>query len=113
MSLCDTCHSPGHCCKDFVLIHLGTFWEASWVEDARAKMIEHDLPFIPSRFIHADNPEPGHAPYGDVRFSCPRLGDDGRCTIYESRPQLCRSYEPATDALCVYFIPIKVERKEA
>lgn len=29
---------------------------------------------------------------------CPRLGPDLRCTDYEHRPQVCRSYRP--DALC-------------
>ncbi|AKU89874.1 YkgJ family cysteine cluster protein [Vulgatibacter incomptus] len=29
---------------------------------------------------------------------CRHLGDDNLCTIYESRPQICRDY--AADALC-------------
>ena len=30
---------------------------------------------------------------------CPHLGADLRCTIYERRPAVCRSYAP--DALCL------------
>lgn len=30
---------------------------------------------------------------------CPHLGPDERCTIYERRPEVCRSYAP--DDLCV------------
>lgn len=29
---------------------------------------------------------------------CPHLGDDNRCLAYESRPQICRDYQP--DAFC-------------
>jgi len=39
-------------------------------------------------------------PGGRWLFWCPRLGRDGRCTDYENRPALCRSYEPGTDPLC-------------
>lgn len=31
-------------------------------------------------------------------LKCPHLGDDNLCRAYESRPAVCRSYEP--DELC-------------
>ena len=31
-------------------------------------------------------------------LACPHLGPDNRCRVYESRPQVCRDYEP--DELC-------------
>lgn len=42
--------------------------------------------------------------YMDFRYSCEWLGEDGRCTHYEERPQLCRSYQPQSDALCAEYI---------
>lgn len=47
-------------------------------------------------------------------WKCSRLGDDGLCTDYENRPQLCIDYQPMSDGLCAIRpfkgIPILVER---
>jgi len=32
--------------------------------------------------------------YIQIRTRCKQLGDDNRCTIYESRPRICSDYEP-------------------
>lgn len=42
---------------------------------------------------------------GRWRFWCPVLRHDGRCGDYENRPQLCASYQPATDMLCCMSTP--------
>lgn len=34
----------------------------------------------------------GHLPPEGTRLTCPALGDDGGCRIYESRPLICRKY---------------------
>ena len=48
------------------------------------------------------------------RFTCPALGADGRCTIYESRPAVCREYEPGQDILCArhpyYDVPNPIKK---
>jgi Fe-S-cluster containining protein len=36
-------------------------------------------------------------------FSCDWLDDDGRCSNYEKRPDVCRSFEAKSDPLCVEF----------
>lgn len=35
-----------------------------------------------------------------VGTPCPKLSDDGLCTVYESRPEICRRYEAGGPA-CV------------
>lgn len=38
------------------------------------------------------------------RFSCHKLTPEGRCSIYETRPEHpCRSYLAGEDLLCVLF----------
>lgn len=37
------------------------------------------------------------------RFSCRALQPNGRCGRYETRPDLCRRFEPLQDGLCVHF----------
>lgn len=38
-------------------------------------------------------------------FWCPELTREGRCGDYPNRPDLCRSYEPMSDRLCVMGPP--------
>jgi len=33
---------------------------------------------------------------------CPMLGADGRCTIYEVRPEVCRRYPPTKECAVIY-----------
>jgi Fe-S-cluster containining protein len=61
------------------------------------------MPFLPL-------PEPEYGEldgkkYANYKVSCPELLPHGRCGIYEHRPQLCKDYAPASDALCVYYQP--------
>lgn len=107
MSLCDTCSNPGTCCHNFT-INTRPIAADNWEAHATKIMQEVGLPFLPISFHRHDA---NGNPYGITddeigycRYSCPKLGVDGRCTIYENRPQLCRDYKPASDALCVYFV---------
>lgn len=102
MSLCDSCFAPGACCKGFIL---NTWWAhapdltklevlarlacADPMEDPRV-----GLPFIPVERRAVD---------GYWTFECVLIGADGRCTEYETRPQLCRDFEPGSDRLCVHW----------
>lgn len=79
---------------------LGKGWEArtrATYTDALTFARNNGLPFVPS------TPEPGARGAWAWRFSCPKLGADGRCTIYDDRPDLCRTYEPMSDGLCVHY----------
>lgn len=118
MSECDTCSSPGHCCKGFTLNHSQgqfTVWnEPGWEEKAREYVSQVGMPFFyPLPFVESgDRPLWKHEgrTYFAPQWSCERLGPDGRCTQYEDRPELCRRYEPLQDSLCIMWI--KPEEKE-
>lgn len=97
---CDTCRSPGICCRGFVL-SMGYFRENDWREQVQAKLDQHGLPFIPVRVLPR-----GYIEEGAVIpvFDCPLLGADGRCSDYDQRPDLCRTFEPGSDGLCVEHV---------
>ncbi|WP_372395223.1 YkgJ family cysteine cluster protein (plasmid) [Azospirillum sp. HJ39] len=91
MSPCDACSKPGKCCRSFVL----NFPSQPTMTplEALSIMAAHWLPFMP--LMRYQN--------GVFRFWCPLLGTDGRCTDYESRPDTCRVFRPASDPLCVMW----------
>lgn len=102
MSLCDTCRNPGRCCSGFLLN--GGAWPARaahplevLAELATVNIRETiGLPFMPLYRRAAD---------GAWLFWCPNLGRDGRCTVYENRPLMCREYEAGSDPLCAEHVP--------
>jgi hypothetical protein len=98
MPLCQICPKPGACCSNFKL-HANRIraWyaEDSWEEEAKADVYQYGI----SQFIpQIDCVDEGRV---YVRYSCTKLGEDGRCTDYESRPQVCWSYAPRSCKLCV------------
>lgn len=97
MSLCDVCMSPGACCKRLVLSHVGTGDGLGPMSREKAEhyVMGKGLPFQPG-FQRED---------GIWVWWCPELKPDGRCGIYEDRPQLCRDFAPGSDALCVHWWP--------
>lgn len=95
MSLCDVCMSPGACCKRLNLSSpvnpdVGA---AMSRESAEHMVLRNGLPFIPTH----------QAADGTWAYACTQLQPDGRCGIYEARPQLCRDYLPGSDRLCVHY----------
>lgn len=112
--LCDNCVRPGRCCKGFhlggggfgrgktkleVLVMLASV--VTVLSDsgrphiaAKSGPAYIGLPFLP------DQVDAG----GAWLFMCPLLGQDGRCTEYEARPPLCRSYEAGSDPLCAMYV---------
>lgn len=107
VSLCDTCREPGACCAGF---HLTSKQEPAfnsfWIHDGPlaplVRMAENWLPFHPVVRSSTFDDE-GRAYYAIKLWACDLLGEDGRCTDYENRPQLCRSFEARSDPLCVEF----------
>jgi Fe-S-cluster containining protein len=57
--------------------------------------------FHPERVNHHVLAEGDRAEYFSFRYSCDWLGADGRCTNYDERPALCRSFAPKSDPLCI------------
>ena len=90
--LCDSCYAPGACCKGFHL-NDGTFADGDTREAAIELIEPTGIPFIPLE-RGAD---------GRWLWECTKLGPDGRCTIYRSRPQLCKDFAPASDRLCAHW----------
>lgn len=90
--LCAGCIDPGHCCRVFSL-------SAPFNDhpDPDKELKEMGLPF---RRIDTGMNEKGDR-IND--FTCTKLGRDGRCTIYQRRPDTCRQFEAGSDALCVYY----------
>lgn len=105
MSACDTCPKPGNCCRLFTLS--GTFWDDTDIAE-QWKLYEGKYPFVPVRrkagYAFVIDQESGRM-YSSWQFSCPKLGPDGRCTIYETRPDTCRVFEPGSDPICVLYAP--------
>jgi Fe-S-cluster containining protein len=123
--LCDACAQPGRCCTGFelggglfgagetaleMLVRMATTVTAMTPEGYAIAVRtnptppDHDhvmigLPFMPF-YRRAD---------GRWRLWCPVLGRDGRCTDYENRPALCRSFEAGSESLCVMHHPSPTE----
>lgn len=95
--LCETCLKPGHCCRDLVLTSVdgnSPVDKPLSFEQAEHWAMSQRLPFRP----HTE-----HAP-GKWRWWCPKLDQEtGRCTDYENRPPLCRSFVAGSDPLCVHY----------
>ncbi len=105
-SLCDRCWAPGACCRNMMLYHVdGVDLFQRPGEDAAtllpSRLAEARLPFDPLApgMLHRS---PDGEPVLIWMFACRELGPDGRCGIYASRPAICRTYEPASDGLCVH-----------
>jgi Fe-S-cluster containining protein len=108
MSACDTCPKPGACCTDFHL-NIGSFPKDTWKEDAQEKLISVGLPFFFPKRLAVEGRETADQPVEAnglvlIRYGCTRLTPEGRCGDYENRPQLCHSYQPKSDSLCVLWI---------
>lgn len=103
MSLCDACPKPGSCCRMFTLSV--SFWDDIPIEEQWAPLAEK-YPFVPAqrdpKYAFTLDHESGRM-YSPWQFNCPKLGADGRCTIYEDRPMTCRTFQPASDPLCVLY----------
>lgn len=100
MTLCDKCFAPGQCCKNLTLSRNGKAWTV-WQGDADAAMERRGLPFRSLEVIGQWSDAEGT--WEEHSWYCPKLGEDGRCTIYEDRPDICRNYKPGSDPLCVHY----------
>lgn len=100
MTLCAICPKPGNCCAGFGLYPTFTFWLDRWRTDAKDYATARDFPFEAQIDQTYTDPETGRE-YVTVKWNCPRLVD-GRCSIYETRPQLCRDYIPGSCGICVF-----------
>lgn len=113
-SPCDSCRDPGYCCRNFTI---SVVFPADMPRAEVQKHVSEGTdpwdgncdgeltPFMhPNRIATRYAFRGEHKPHGVIwAFSCDRLGADGRCTQYEDRPRLCRTYEPKDDLLCIEY----------
>lgn len=106
MSICDRCFKPGYCCT---MMNLSTgvnqlvHWEDKSWKDIEDELSKQGLPFKVKCEKNRWLDEETGKFYLEYYYYCPKLDGDGRCTIYQNRPDTCRNYQPASDELCVHY----------
>lgn len=108
MSLCDTCRDPGHCCRRLRLWNEAgkepTSWADRGLDGAQDAAVAFAAPFMPIEVAATFTDSETGREFVSWWWRCDALMPDGRCGMYELRPALCRSYEPASSALCAEFV---------
>ena len=96
--LCEVCLDPGACCKKIFLSGRNPETGERMEQPMSFEKAEHmamgaGLPFYPSE----------QRPDGTWNWTCTQILSNGRCGIYESRPQLCKDYAAGSSPLCVHY----------
>jgi Fe-S-cluster containining protein len=73
--MADCIKCKGACCEEF-LIPLGP------VQDDTSRWF----------YLHGDEIEEGQKKFLRFECKCTKLGEDGLCTIYSDRPNVCRTF---------------------
>jgi len=94
-----TCLRCGTCCLANFIAFVTDEDLSRWRQEGRQdilQVIEHDhMMWVGDRILSVED---GHYAQG-----CPFLVfEEGlwRCTIYETRPRVCRDYQPGSSAIC-------------
>jgi len=98
------CRRCGTCCLANFIAFVTDEDLSRWRQEGRQdilQVIEHDhMMWVGDRIISIED---GHYAQG-----CPFLViEEGlwRCTIYETRPRVCRDYQPGSSAICPQWVP--------
>lgn len=86
-----------------------TFWE-----DELSEEVARRSPFVPMkvvRYVTADAESITDRAYVSVLWGCPKLAKNGLCSIYETRPKVCRDFIPGNDPLCVFHQDNAIRRE--
>lgn len=76
----------------------------AWVDEVEAGTASlPGTPFVPWMELERFTFEETGRQFATYLWSCPVLLPNGRCGDYENRPNVCRSFEPASDLLCVHY----------
>lgn len=111
MNVCSKCNSNGGCCRGFELTYLGEDIER-YFRALLSIEIDHFIPktITLKEIISATEVKETTK----LIWYCTKLDGNGKCSIYENRPQLCKDYIPMSDGLCsvkhLRGIPIFVEK---
>lgn len=80
------------CCQDFHINVLDLIFPERLDENGKAFLDAHDIWDIPLRDLLKDAVNNGDGTI-EVYHRCDKLGDDGLCRIYQTRPEICKSYD--------------------
>lgn len=104
--LCEACMSPGACCTDLSLFRHDGGQFVVWKSDDPVKELDKSIGrhwFVPNQLIGEWWSENHNDTYVSYSWRCTALGEDGRCTVYDHRPLLCRNYREGSSPLCVHY----------
>jgi len=102
---CDTCKTSV-CCSAFVIQITPEEYESGLYGDSAVALTSKDAANVQgklSRFMTLGFPHMSQVTdrvyflEGTIGVPCPLLGDDNRCSIYEDRPIVCRTYSCMDD----------------
>jgi Fe-S-cluster containining protein len=99
-----SCKRCGRCCLTDLIAYVTDEdrerWKAAEREDI-FHILEHERAlWAGDRIVSSTN--------GRVLQGCPFImweGELATCSIYETRPRICRDYEPGSSELCSQFVP--------
>jgi uncharacterized protein len=77
------CKMTGNCCRNLILVDRGRPVRTRKRFDSLVRRQPYHEMFVPREEPDID---------GRLRFSCRNLTNDHRCGIYDTRPDICRSY---------------------
>lgn len=100
------CSDLGKCCREFQLHINGkpvgyTPGDEPLFPAVMEQIQKEGLPFV----IKLYNMESY-----ELLFTCPELNNDGKCKIYEKRPDFCRNFQAKSDAILCCVKPTTTER---
>lgn len=113
-SPCATCRDPGYCCRALMLSTVfpadmpreqvyqhNADGSSPWPGGPTAEPTPQMRPIkIATRYASRGERKPHGVTW---LFSCDWLGRDGRCKNYRKRPDLCKSFKPKSDRLCIEY----------
>lgn len=78
------------------------FPKDGWQEAATSEMQRRGVPFRPLE-INREFTVAGEEMV-NVWFGCPKVTPEGRCSIYQDRPETCKAFTPGASSLCVFAL---------
>ncbi len=82
-----SCQKTGKCCQNLILIDRGKPVRTLKTFSTLVKREPYHKMFVPREELDSA---------GRLRFTCTNLTDDHRCSIYDKRPSMCKTYPEPT-----------------
>lgn len=97
---CSICPDPGHCCRQFVLQQI--YWKDEGLDGAQKRLEMYGVPFLVTGWGPQTWTDKAGREYAFITATCPKVTEEGLCSIYETRPETCRNFAAGSDRLCVF-----------